>query len=151
MKFLCVPCDVQMMLKETVRDEAIGALSVIFSCSKCGTETAMLTNPGETQLVQSLGVRIGHGSEGAGDDSTGKCPFAAMMAGGEENSSASSSEMQASATGPLWTDEAESRLQQVPEFVRPMARMGIEKYAVSHGQKEITVEVLENARENFGL
>lgn len=151
MKFLCVPCDTQMMLKETFRDEANGALSVVFSCAVCGKETAMLTNPGETQLVQSLGVRIG--PESSEEESAGKCPFAAMLSGGEESKEDNSTTTlsQSAPAGPLWTAEAEDRLEQVPEFVRPMAKIGIEKYAVARGEREITVDILEQARESFGL
>ena len=58
MKFLCVPCDSPMKL-QTIRPPESGSLSVVYSCPECGYEMAMLTNPFETQLVQSLGVRIG--------------------------------------------------------------------------------------------
>ena len=58
MKFLCIPCDSPMKL-QTVGSPEGGSLSAVFSCPKCGYEMAMLTNPYETQLVQSLGVRIG--------------------------------------------------------------------------------------------
>ena len=58
MKFLCVPCDSPMKL-QTVGPPEGGSLSVVYSCPECGYEMAMLTNPFETQVVQSLGVRIG--------------------------------------------------------------------------------------------
>ena len=58
MKFLCVPCDSPMKL-QTVGPPERGSLSVVYSCPECGYEMAMLTNPFETQVVQSLGVRIG--------------------------------------------------------------------------------------------
>ena len=64
MKFLCVPCDSPMKL-QTVAPPEGGSLSVVYSCPECGYEMAMLTNPFETQLVQSLGVRIGPGSSAA--------------------------------------------------------------------------------------
>ena len=80
MKFLCVPCDSPMKMR-TVGPPERGSLSVVYSCPECGYEMAMLTNPFETQLVQSLGVRIGpdasstEGTRAAGTS----CPFAAMM------------------------------------------------------------------------
>src|SRR3954452_3064034 len=104
MKFLCVPCDSPMKL-QTVAPPEGGSLSVVYSCPECGYEMAMLTNPFETQLVQSLGVRIGPdagatsvASAGAvspaaearfSDRDTGmasatsgaRCPFPAIMAG----------------------------------------------------------------------
>ena len=58
MKFLCVPCDSPMKLQAVGPPER-GSLSVVYSCPECGYEMAMLTNAFETQLVQSLGVRIG--------------------------------------------------------------------------------------------
>ena len=62
MKFLCVPCDSPMKL-QTVGPPERGSLSVVYSCPECGYEMAMLTNAYETQVVQSLGVRIGPESE----------------------------------------------------------------------------------------
>ena len=58
MKFLCVECDEAMKLQGTRGPDA-GAMTVIFGCPSCGRETAMLTNPMETQMVRSLGVKIG--------------------------------------------------------------------------------------------
>src|SRR3972149_6979823 len=69
MKFLCVPCDTPMKL-QTVAPPERGSLSVVYACPECGYEMAMLTNPFETQLVQSLGVRIGP-EMGVGASSTG--------------------------------------------------------------------------------
>ena len=64
MKFLCVPCDSPMKL-QTVGPPERGSLSVVYSCPECGYEMAMLTNPYETQVVQSLGVRIGPAASAA--------------------------------------------------------------------------------------
>lgn len=58
MKFLCVPCDSPMKL-QAVSPPDRGSLSVVYACPERGYEMAMLTNAYETQLVQSLGVRIG--------------------------------------------------------------------------------------------
>ena len=65
MKFLCVPCDSPMKL-QTVGPPERGSLSVVYSCPECGYEMAMLTNAYETQVVQSLGVRIGPDISGVG-------------------------------------------------------------------------------------
>src|SRR5688572_33251791 len=78
MKFLCVPCDSPMKLQSVGPPER-GSLSVVYSCPECGYEMAMLTNAYETQVVQSLGVRIGPQQEA----SSGKCPFSAMIPGTE--------------------------------------------------------------------
>ena len=58
MKFLCVECDEAMSLKETKGPEN-GSMTVLFACGTCNREIAMLTNSMETQMVHSLGVKIG--------------------------------------------------------------------------------------------
>ena len=81
MKFLCVPCDSPMKL-QTIGPPEGGSLSVVYSCPECGYEMAMLTNPYETQVVQSLGVRIGPATAapaGQPPPAPGRCPFSAMM------------------------------------------------------------------------
>src|SRR4026209_1208686 len=81
MKFLCVPCDSPMKLQTVVPPDR-GSLSVVYSCPECGYEIAMLTNAYETQIVQSLGVRIGPGNGQEASDTSGTgCPFAAMVPG----------------------------------------------------------------------
>lgn len=58
MKFLCVECDEAMRL-ETTSGPHRGSMTVVFACPSCGRRTAMLTNSMETQVVRSLGVKIG--------------------------------------------------------------------------------------------
>ena len=79
MKFLCVPCDSPMKL-QTVGPPEGGSLSVVYACPECGYEMAMLTNPYETQLVSSLGVRIGPETKGEASATSGsRCPFTSMI------------------------------------------------------------------------
>src|SRR3982751_4993417 len=79
MKFLCVPCDSPMKL-QTVGPPERGSLSVVYSCPECGYEIAMLTNAYETQVVQSLGVRISPAADtGASNPPGASCPFTAMI------------------------------------------------------------------------
>jgi Proto-chlorophyllide reductase 57 kD subunit len=151
MKFLCVPCDTPMKL-QTVGPPDRGSLSIVYSCPECGYEMAMLTNAYETQVVQSLGVRIGPSTPlGAGpaeaSTETGRCPFTAMVPGME------SGEARVAQTDePVrWTAAAEARLANIPEFVRPMARTGIERFAKENGTVEIDEKVLDAAREFFGM
>jgi hypothetical protein len=163
MKFLCVPCDSPMKL-QTVGPPERGSLSIVYSCPECGYEMAMLTNAYETQVVQSLGVRIGpaSGSEGssrlraagasaslaeasaeAGQSGIG-CPFPAMIPRAEE--------AQAGEPVPVrWTPAAEARLANIPEFVRPMARTGIERFARERGASEVDEKILDAARDFFGM
>ena len=82
MKFLCVPCDTPMKLQTVVPPDR-GSLSVVYACPECGYEIAMLTNAYETQVVQSLGVRIGPGLRAdAAMDEHGRAA-ALHQAGGE--------------------------------------------------------------------
>ncbi|MBT8401630.1 MAG: PCP reductase family protein [Rhodothermia bacterium] len=64
MKFLCVECDEPMKLQRTGGPDN-GSMSVLFGCPSCGREVAMLTNAMETQMVRSLGVKIGAGGGSA--------------------------------------------------------------------------------------
>ena len=142
MKFLCVPCDQPMKLTES-RPPDRGSLTIVYSCDACGYEMAMLTNAYETQMVQSLGVRIGP----AGGDKTASasaCPFAASL--GEKAAVAPAAGM-----GVAWTPGAEERLRNIPEFVRPMARTGIETFARERGYPKVDEEVMEEARQHFGM
>ena len=51
----------------------------------------------------------------------------------------------------MWTPEALERLERVPSFVRSMAKTGIEEFARENGHTEITAEVMDIARGNFGM
>ena len=43
------------------------------------------------------------------------------------------------------------RLGRVPEFVRPMARAGIERFARENGFREVDEQVLDRAKSFFGM
>ena len=147
MKFLCVPCDSPMKLQAVTPPER-GSLSIVYSCPECGYEMAMLTNAYETQAVQSLGVRIGpeSGSHTSGA-SDAACPFAAMIPGTDD-----AQRRQGAEPVPVrWTAGAEARLAKVPEFVRPMARTGVERFARERGAVEVDEQVLDAARDFFGM
>ncbi|WP_310488110.1 PCP reductase family protein [Chamaesiphon sp. VAR_69_metabat_338] len=49
-----------------------------------------------------------------------------------------------------WTAEAEAKLKEIPFFVRPAARKKIEKFAQEEGTIEITSEVYDRAKQQFG-
>ena len=161
MKFLCVPCDSPMKLQSVGPPDG-GSLSVVYACPDCGYEMAMLTNAYETQIVQSMGVRIGpaptSGAErqlradgastaGAGSAETASaCPFAAMVQGTDDVP-----HRQDAPGSVRWTAAAEARLARVPAFVRPMAKAGIEKFAAEKGAVEVDEQMLDAAREFFGM
>ena len=147
MKFLCVPCDTPMKLQSVDPPER-GSLAVVYACPECGYEMAMLTNAYETQVVQSLGVRIGpDGSEAAAGAAGSRCPFTAMIPATDSVPS-----RQAPQAMPVrWTAAAEARLEKVPAFVRPMARAGIEQFARDNGSLEVDERILDAAKEFFGM
>lgn len=165
MKFLCLGCDEPMKLLGTEGPDE-GSLTVTFRCPECGFRVAMLTNPFETQMVRSLGVKIGSAPtapprpfehlraslanprpdafESAPEGSAGSgpgCPFAAMINEGTP----------AEATGVAWTPEAEARIERIPSFIRPMARKAVERLAQSKGYDRITEAVMDEARGAFGM
>jgi Proto-chlorophyllide reductase 57 kD subunit len=162
MKFLCVPCDTPMKL-QTVGPPDRGSLSIVYACPECGYEMAMLTNAYETQVVQSLGVRIGpEGAAGAAGAPTASvsstasaaagtgsgCPFTAMIPGTD---GASNGDALSAPASVRWTPAAEARLANIPAFVRPMARTGIERFARERGTLEVDERVLDAARDFFGM
>jgi hypothetical protein len=135
------------MKLQTVAPPERGSLSVVYSCPECGYEIAMLTNAYETQVVQSLGVRIGPPAEtGAESASGGNCPFTSMIPGNGEQPT------KADQPAPVrWTAAAEARLKNIPEFVRPMAKTGIEKFAQERGALEVDEKILDAAKDFFGM
>ncbi len=160
MKFLCIECDQAMKLAETRPPDAAGSLTAVFACPACGRSVAMLTNPWETEMVSSLGVRIGPAAGApvaaaaaaapeAADASAGadpaaggsRCPFSGVVREMERQTAA----------GPSWTPAALARLEGIPELVRPMARQGVEHYAVSNGYEVVDETVLDEARQRFGM
>jgi hypothetical protein len=140
------------MKLQTVGPPEGGSLSIVYACPECGYEMAMLTNAYETQMVQSLGVRIGpdrlraEGQAEASAEAGGRCPFSAMIPGNAQ------ALPQAGDPIPVrWTAAAESRLANIPEFVRPMARTGIERFARERGALEVDEQMLDAARDFFGM
>jgi hypothetical protein len=152
MKFLCVPCDSPMKLRSVGPPER-GSLSVVYSCPECGYEMAMLTNAYETQVVQSLGVRIGQAEPAAAGNgaAASKCPFTAMIPAADDADRADGPAQRTEHVPVRWTTAAEARLANIPEFVRPMARTGIEKFARDKGALEVDEQILDAAREFFGM
>jgi hypothetical protein len=135
------------MKLQTVGPPERGSLSIVYWCPECGYEMAMLTNAYETQVVQSLGVRVGPEVEAGASTTGGRCPFPAMIPGNEQQQSSQGVE-------PIpvrWTAAAEARLANIPEFVRPMARTGIERFARERGAVEVDEQILDAARDFFGM
>ena len=159
MKFLCVECDEAMHLAET-RGPDRGSMTVIFGCPVCGRQTAMLTNASETQVVRSLGVKIGGqpvpaepmesirtglasssvGASGpAVESGASKCPFTGMV-----NEAFGRS-------GMPWTEGARQRMENIPASARGMVMQSVERYAEAEGLAEVTETVLDRARSGMGM
>jgi hypothetical protein len=171
MKFLCIKCNNFMDYESKEQVDTL-RLGITFACIQCGYKVAMVTNPGETQLVSGLGVKIGgrtvpaepmeftrealkpEGQPAATMTADmGKCPFPGMLAGSEFKDSGIAVGQSGASSQPSvpWTENAEKRLQNVPSFVRPLARAGIEQYARDNGFAEVNDRVMDEYREKVGM
>jgi len=176
MKFLCIACDQAMRLAGAAGPDE-GSLTVTFVCPACGHRVAMLTNPWETQMVRTLGVKVG------GAPAEAPAPFAAVRAslahqrdGGlatdahPAGAPRSATAAAPAAEGPgcpfaamiggastdapamvAWTADAAERLERIPTFIRQMARQAIERFAQERGYATVTAEVMDQARDFMGM
>lgn len=152
MKFLCLECDEQMIFEQR-QIPGDGTLAAAFRCPSCERIVAMLTNPMETQLVSSLGIKIG-GSE------VPEQPLALVrseVVGGREDAFVDSEptnapELVESVPGAVvWSLAAVERLDGVPRFVRGMVKRIYADYAKENGISEITPAIMDQARTDLGL
>ena len=129
MKFLCVACDEAMKSVPASGAPHGDSFAVVFRCPRCEHRVALLTNPGETQLARSLGGAIG------GRTAAFQPP-----------------EMVRAAECTLaWSEDADQRLQRVPDFIRPMVRESIERHARERGCREITCEVMDEVKSSMRM
>jgi hypothetical protein len=54
-----------------------------------------------------------------------------------------------SSNGITWTPEAEKRLENIPDFIRPMARKEVERVAKERGMVTITAQVMDDVKDKF--
>jgi len=162
MKFVCMKCE-DFMLFQKSENVSEGSLGVMFECPKCGSRFSMVTNPGETSLVNALGVKIGGRTQApqpfeltretlkepvesqemaakAETTTGGSCPFSAMLSGGTGQKAA----------GLTWSAEADERIQRVPDFLRPMIKAGVESYASKMGYRVVTPAVMDESKNAKG-
>ena len=142
MKFLCVECDRQMQFEER-QLPGDGTLAAAFRCPTCGRVVALLTNPMETQLVASLGVKIGGTTLPPQPMETVR----GMVTTGKPDAFDDAGE----GRGPRWSPDAQERLARVPNFVRGMVKRIYLDYAKDRGIAEITPTVMDTARTELGL
>jgi hypothetical protein len=161
MKFVCTECDEPMKFEQKGALDDDGSMSATFRCPSCEWGVTLLINPQETQMVRSLGVKIGGSTvpaqpmemlqthlarpaESVTDAvpaSGSACPFSAMV---QEAFSAAPGDLR-------WSVDAEQRLERAPSFVRAMIRRGIEDFAREQGYAEVTPEVMDAARARMGM
>jgi hypothetical protein len=148
MKFLCIDCDAQMTFDER-QQPGDGTFAAAFTCPTCGRRIAMLANPMETQLVNSLGVKIG----GRVLDAEPMEHIRTGVVGREDAfvERGPRSDVLGSRSRPVWTSDAQERLARVPNFVRGMVKKIYTDYAVEHDVAEITPAVMDRARAELGL
>ncbi len=155
----------------------------------------MVTNPGETQMVSSLGVQLGGRTEAAiplemtrggleenvsagkgqmaaylnekiqggqpapaatpaasaapasGESGeSGGCPFSAMVAQMGLGSSGAASTPAPAAEQLLWTQDAQEKLAKLPSFVQPMVKSSVETYARKSGFTTVTLQVMDDSK-----
>ncbi len=146
MKFLCIDCDQQMEFQER-QVPGDGTFGAAFRCPKCGRQIAMLANPMETQLVQSLGVKVG----GRTLDEQPLELVREMMQGRSDAFADQQSPIPNPQSPIAWSAEARARLDRVPGFVRGMVKKIYAEYAAERGVAEITPAVMDQARGDLGL
>ncbi len=185
MKFVCMKCE-SFMGFENVQKPGAQSLGVTFTCPSCDAQVAMVTNPGETAMVQALGVKLGGRTAPAAameltreslqdapevlekrspspaaqqemlkDELTkaeaaeaGGCPFSSMVA--QMEGMGGSAETNQSPVELTWSQEAEARIEGVPSFMRPMIKMGVEGYARKNNLSTITPEVMDASKNDPG-
>lgn len=170
MKFLCLGCDNVMAFAER-QLPGDGTMAAVFTCASCGREVAMLTNPMETQLVSSLGIKVGGRTVPEqpmellrGSLATGGAAFAdedpdvqraAPVGGAPGGYDVAFTGQQQPADGTAgrvtWSADAQERLARVPGFVRGMVKRIYSDYARERGIATITPAVMDRARTELGL
>jgi hypothetical protein len=191
MKFVCLNCETYMNF-EKVEKPGEGSLGVFFGCPSCGAKFSMVTNPGETQMVSSLGVQLGgrtaaaepfemtrgtlkdealagsgemaaylnekiHGGQPVtassapapakeGEKAGGGCPFSAMVAEMGLTTGGKAANGITGASEFTWTADAKEKLDRLPVFVKPMVQSSVEAYARKQGYKTISLQVMDDSK-----
>ncbi len=180
MKFVCLNCETYMSLEKVEKPEE-GSLGVFFTCPSCSAKFSMVTNSGETNMMNALGLKLspksapetsmeglkalvgnGHTAPAAakhtapapaispaaaspakaGEKASG-CPFSAMVA---EMGLTSSGKPASGVSEFTWTVDAKEKLDRLPAFVKPMVQSSVEVYARNQGLKTITLQVMDDSK-----
>ena len=191
MKFVCLNCETYMNF-EKVEKPGEGTLGVFFGCPSCNAKFSMVTNPGETQMVSSLGVKLGgrtveaepfemtrgtlkeeatassgqmtaylnekiqDGQPAAAataaktatpeEKSSSGCPFSAMVAEMGLTSGGKPASGGAATSEFTWSVDAKEKLDRLPSFVKPMVQSSVEAFARKQGYQTITLQVMDDSK-----
>jgi hypothetical protein len=172
MKFVCLNCETYMSL-EKVEKPGEGSLGVFFGCPSCNAKFSMVTNAGETKMMDSLGLKLNARAETpdpmvtaladkmqkaqpastvaaapakAGEKTGSGCPFSAMVAEMGLTNSGKPANGGATASEFTWTPDAKEKLDRLPAFVKPMVQGSVEAYARKQGFKTITLQVMDDSK-----
>jgi hypothetical protein len=177
MKFVCLNCETYMSL-EKVEKPAEGSLGVFFACPSCNAKFSMVTNAGETQMMNALGLKLGARSEAvasfatalgaqkgeskaqaaqpvatataspakAGEKTGSGCPFSAMVAEMGLTSSGKPAHGGPATSELTWTADAKEKLDRLPSFVKPMVQGSVEAYARKQGVTTISLQVMDDSK-----
>ena len=169
MKFVCLNCETYMSL-EKVEKPGEGSLGVYFGCPSCNAKFSMVTNAGETNMMNSLGLKLNAKAEtpdpmvaslaekmqkaqpaamaaGApaktGEKTGSGCPFSAMVA---EMGLTNSGKPANGGSELTWTPDAKEKLDRLPAFVKPMVQASVETYARKQGFTSVTLQVMDDSK-----
>jgi hypothetical protein len=191
MKFVCLNCETYMNF-EKVEKPGVDTLGVFFGCPSCNAKFSMVTNPGETQMVSSLGVKLGgrtveaepfemtkgtlkaeptagpgqmaaylnekiQGGQPAAtvtaattavpsEKPSSGCPFSAMVADMGLTSGGKSGDVGAVTSEFTWSADAKEKLDRLPSFVKPMVQSSVEAFARKQGYRTITLQVMDDSK-----
>jgi len=183
MKFVCLNCETYMSLEKVEKPEE-GSLGVFFACPSCAAKFSMVTNAGETNMMNALGLKLGARAEApasfdglralagngqtapvvtkqtaagpsvstetaspakAGEKTSG-CPFSAMVAEMGLTSSGKPGSAEAATTEFAWSPDAKEKLDRLPSFVKPMVQSSVEAFARKQGYTTITLQVMDDSK-----
>ncbi len=180
MKFVCLNCETYMSLEKVEKPEE-GSLGVFFTCPSCSAKFSMVTNAGETNMMNSLGLKLGAKAEPAASmaglravaengqaaaatkpspaapavaataaspakapEKASGCPFSAMVA--EMGLTNSGKPANGGPSEFTWTPDAQEKLDRLPSFVKPMVQASVEGYARKQGFTAITLQVMDDSK-----
>ncbi|MGH7183698.1 MAG: PCP reductase family protein [Nitrospiraceae bacterium] len=183
MKFVCLNCETYMSLEKVEKPEE-GSLGVFFACPSCAAKFSMVTNAGETNMMNALGLKLAPRAEAgasldglralegngqtapavnsqtavepsvstamasptkAGEKTSG-CPFSAMVAEMGLTSSGKPGDAGTMKSDFTWSADAKEKLDRLPSFVKPMVQSSVEAFARKQGYQTITLQVMDDSK-----